>query len=321
MPLRSLPEILCHHLGMSGCSPVFRVFFLGIFFIKPYSANATDVYSWMRVTAPTTGRSESIGGYAAGCLRGGKALESQGAGFQIMNPDRNHRFGNESLLRFLRELGAELKLKENESISIGDLALPRGGPSLDAHASHQSGLDVDIWYKSREVLESAKNTDPFRPESLVVFPDRIVNREKFGEREIELLKRVAGKSEVDRIFVNYAIKQELCTKRPNADWLKKVRPWYSHDAHFHVRLKCPALDTQCKPMSDLPEGNGCDASLRAWWSPRVRKEEALAAHWAASGETPEWKMPSLPQECAPVIAEKSSTGVRKFASFLGNESQ
>lgn len=302
---RFLLEVLWHHVGMPVCFPLLRVFFLGVFFFTPFTADSADVYTWMRVEAPTLGRAESIGGYTAGCLRGGKALEVQGAGFQVMRFEKNHRFGNPVLLRLIREIGAELKTEEKDPLSIGDMALPRGGPSLDAHASHQSGLDVDIWYKS-----SAES----RPERVVVFPDRIVNPEKFGEREIELLGRFAKKPEVDRVFVNYAVKKELCTKRPNADWIQKIRPWYTHDAHFHVRLKCPALDTQCQPMAALPIGNGCDESLGRWWSPRVRREESLAARWAVSGKQPEWTMPRLPQECGTVIAEESPVANRKVAS-------
>ena len=31
-------------------------------------------------------------------------------------------------------------------LSIGDLGQARGGPAPSGHVSHQSGLDVDIWF-------------------------------------------------------------------------------------------------------------------------------------------------------------------------------
>ncbi len=56
-----------------------------------------------------------------------------------------------------------------------------------------------------------------------------------------LIKLAAQDNDVTRIFVNPAIKQQLCLDAgSDRDWLRKVRPWFQHRAHMHVRLRCPA---------------------------------------------------------------------------------
>src|SRR5262245_4181427 len=45
---------------------------------------------------------------------------------------------------------------------------------------------------------------------------------------------------VARIFVNPAIKKAMCREaEADRSWLSKVRPWWGHDEHFHVRIACP----------------------------------------------------------------------------------
>ena len=55
-----------------------------------------------------------------------------------------------------------------------------------------------------------------------------------------MLEVAASDPVVDRIFVNPVIKRELCTHEPPGSlWLRKLRPWWGHHDHFHVRLRCP----------------------------------------------------------------------------------
>ena len=45
---------------------------------------------------------------------------------------------------------------------------------------------------------------------------------------------------VQRIFVNAAIKKALCREATgDRSWLAKIRPWWGHDYHFHIRMRCP----------------------------------------------------------------------------------
>lgn len=46
----------------------------------------------------------------------------------------------------------------------------------------------------------------------------------------------------------------------------KIQPWWGHDEHFHVRLKCPAdgSSPNCRPKPEFTE-IGCDTPELAWW--------------------------------------------------------
>ena len=69
----------------------------------------------------------------------------------------------------------------------------------------------------------------------------------------QLIKLAAEDSEVTRIFVNPAIKQQLCSDAgSDRQWLRKVRPRFQHRAHMHVRLRCPAGSLECEDRRRRP---------------------------------------------------------------------
>jgi penicillin-insensitive murein endopeptidase len=87
----------------------------------------------------------------------------------------------------------------------------------------------------------------------------------FGAAQLRLLRRAALSPEVGRIFVHPGIKQALCAAAgKDRAWLRTVRPWWGHDSHFHVRLRCPAGEPLCRDQEPPPMGDGCGADL-AWW--------------------------------------------------------
>src|SRR6202043_3766668 len=101
----------------------------------------------------------------------------------------------------------------------------------------------------------------------MVLADRSgVDPQRFGARQATLLRLAAGDARVDRIFVNPAIKRALC-EQPDHAWLHKIRPWYGHDEHFHVRLSCPADSPDCEEQRPVPAGDGCGAELASWLPP------------------------------------------------------
>jgi penicillin-insensitive murein endopeptidase len=111
-----------------------------------------------------------------------------------------------------------------------------------------------------------------------------------------LLAIAAADPAVDRIFVDPGIKRIMCEgANAKAPWQSKLRPWWNHHDHFHVRLACPADSPLCVPQ-DPPPNDGCGAPL-AWWfsddatATRARKKEAAAA-------APE---PELPAACADLL--------------------
>jgi penicillin-insensitive murein endopeptidase len=51
--------------------------------------------------------------------------------------------------------------------------------------------------------------------------------------------------------------------------MDKLRPWYGHNDHIHVRLKCPADSPNCRHQPAVPDSAGCDKSLNYWFTDRV----------------------------------------------------
>ncbi|MCU0766244.1 MAG: penicillin-insensitive murein endopeptidase, partial [Gammaproteobacteria bacterium] len=64
---------------------------------------------WAEVDLPSSGRSQSIGGYAAGCVSGAVDLPLVGEGYQAMRPSRNRTWGHPRLVAYVRELGRTAK--------------------------------------------------------------------------------------------------------------------------------------------------------------------------------------------------------------------
>jgi len=81
----------------------------------------------------------------------------------------------------------------------------------------------------------------------VVAPDGLdVDHNVWTSAYTEVVKTAAEDPSVTRIFVNAAIKKEMCSEAgTDRRWLAKVRPWWGHSEHFHVRLACPDY-RECK---------------------------------------------------------------------------
>ena len=254
------------------------------------------------VTAPTHQAPRSIGSYAKGCIAGARALSADGPGWAVMRLSRDRFWGQPELLDFIRGLAASEREVGAPGILVGDMGQPRGGPMRTGHASHQIGLDVDIWLTP----EPSRTPDPAARETMgavsMVRPNLMrVDPGRFGPWQRDVLRRAARMPEVDRIFVNPAIKQALCeTRRPagaDAAWLRRLRPWWGHDDHFHVRLRCPAGQPDCRTQEPPPAGDGCGADL-AWWF----TDEALHPK-PPPRPTPPLQLVDLPPACSAVLRE------------------
>jgi penicillin-insensitive murein endopeptidase len=87
-----------------------------------------------------------VGFYASGCLAGAVALPIDGEAWQVMRLSRNRNWGHPELIHFLKGLGTKVaKAGIWRGLLVGDMSQPRGGPMISGHASHQVGLDADIW--------------------------------------------------------------------------------------------------------------------------------------------------------------------------------
>jgi penicillin-insensitive murein endopeptidase len=175
---------------------------------------------------------------------------------------------------------------------------------LTGHASHQICLDVDIWLTPMPNRVLSRTEREEASAEMVVRPDRLdVDPNVWTPDHVAVIKAAAQDPAVQRIFVNAAIKKALCRDaRGDRSWLTKVRPYWGHDYHFHVRLACPPGETACKGQDPVPEGDGCDEASLAWWF----SDEVL--HPRPSLEPPKPKpaltLASLPPECRAVLSAK-----------------
>jgi penicillin-insensitive murein endopeptidase len=266
------------------------------------AAESTPANPWARASVPTRGEPRAIGGYSAGCLQGGDQLPLDGRGFQVMRPARNRRFGHPDLTSFIESFAHTVHRDGLGVLLVGDLAQPRGGPAASGHSSHQSGLDADIWFwfprKAATKRLSRRERERLKPRPIV--SARSGGRTRAWSARVPALLRVAAADDrVSRVFVNPLIKRELCRATASDDraWLRKIRPWWGHDWHFHVRLHCPADSPACTPQDDIPPGDGCGDI--DWWlrdQPEGDRDQQRKRYQDSVGTQPE-----LPVECAKLV--------------------
>ncbi len=222
---------------------------------------------------PSLGKAMAIGYYPRGCLQGGVELPITGPTWQVMRLSRNRNWGHPSLVRFLEKFApAAAKATGWKGIMIGDMAQPRGGPLPFGHLSHQIGLDVDIWFMPMpdHVLSNPDEREKTSATNLVSDDWKHINPKTWTPQHIAFIKTAAEQPNVERVLVNAVIKQELCRVDAKAPWLAKVRPWYGHHDHIHVRLACPADSPNCRKQPPVTGDDGCAPdALKFWFSDKV----------------------------------------------------
>jgi penicillin-insensitive murein endopeptidase len=224
---------------------------------------ASDLFG--AVHGPSDQAPASVGGYAAGCLAGAVPLAADGPGWQAMRPSRDRAWGRPEATAFVARLAEAGRAAGWSGLLVGDIGLARGGPMRSGHRSHQIGLDIDIWLTPAPPRPlSAAERESMSAASMVA-PDRRAVTRAWSPAHAGLLRTAAQDPAVARIFVNAAIKAELCRAGPEG-WMRKLRPWWGHDSHFHVRLACPDGDAGCVDQAPPPPGPGCDAALEWWFS-------------------------------------------------------
>ncbi len=240
---------------------------------------------WSQAKGPAEGPALAIGGYSAGCVQGAKELPLAGVNYSVMKPERRRNFGHPALVAFVVQLGASLEERHLAPLGVGDLGQARGGPAPNGHASHQNGLDVDLWFSPG---------GPGATQQPMV--DLLTQKPSahYSERVPVLLELAAKDARVARIFVNAVIKRELCDKSTgDRGWLAKLRPWHGHHEHFHVRLACPSGSSECQPQPPIAAGDGCQ-ELDWWLSPESAQDRSKA------GDTYGKRVgaqPKLPESC------------------------
>jgi penicillin-insensitive murein endopeptidase len=306
----------------------------------PLNDLRTRAEAFSKFRAPAPGKPDAIGSYSNGCLVGGVSLARSGTGFEVMRPSRNRYYGHPLLVAFIERLAAAAKKKKIGTLLIGDMAQARGGPTPTGHRSHQSGLDVDIGFTRpsflarRKIKKSERETISQIP--VVDLSTRTLTAE-WGARVQDLIELAASDPEVARVFVHPRIKRELCDqaaasaqvaadvkkKDPPATkdwgWLRTVRPWWGHNDHLHVRLKCPADSTSCEAQEVMAPGDGCNEV--AWWETEEARRAREPKPEPAPGPIPAAPVeiravPTLPLACQALLEqppEKGGSGARTTA--------
>jgi penicillin-insensitive murein DD-endopeptidase len=265
---------------------------------------AKKYFGAAKTAAPMSAR--VFGSYAKGCLAGGVALKTETDAWQAMRLSRNRNWGHPKLIGLLERFASDMKTKENwPGLLIGDLAQPRGGPMLTGHKSHQVGLDADIWFKPmpKKVMTRAER-ETLEPLLLAEDKGTTVITKNWDEGFVRLVRRAASYPEVERIFLHPAIKRELC-KVSDTDrrWLKKVRPMWLHNYHFHIRMSCPAGSPGCVAQPPPPkEDDGCGKEVDDWIAMiTAPPKPATVPPTPPSAPPPVLTLERLPAQCRDVI--------------------
>src|SRR6202051_4501201 len=221
-----------------------------------------------RKVLPAAMPTRVVGFYAKGCIPGAEGLPINGETWQVMRLSRNRYWAHPDMVALIKRLAAKAHKDAGwPGILVGDMSQPRGGPMLTGHASHQVGLDADIWLTPMPNRQLSRNEREEMSAVMMGRADRLdIDPTVWTPGHLTLIRAAAQEPTVQRIFVNAAIKKALCREaKGDRSWLSKIRPMYGHDYHFHIRIKCPAGSTTCKGQPDNTEGEACNAADLAYW--------------------------------------------------------
>lgn len=292
-----------------------RAFAIAMMLASPAAAETLANKLFGAKDQPSAQDAMPIGSYARGCGAGLVELPETGPTWQAMRLSRNRNWGHPVMIQYLMDLSAKAaEIGYGRGLYIGDISQPRGGPMTSGHASHQIGLDADIWMLPPRSLGLSEG----EREDISSIPVRSADQRSVTENWTKvhhrLLQEAALDPRVDRIFVAAAVKIEMCKTARASDkkWLQKIRPVAGHDTHFHVRLKCPKgarlCETQTPTVAELSKnGNGCDETLM-WWvtdyldPPKPTKKKKPDDEDTPRKKTPrEFTMADLPKQCQSVL--------------------
>jgi penicillin-insensitive murein endopeptidase len=283
----------------------------------PPPTPAKVLFGAAKSPAPLAAR--SIGFYAKGCLAGGKAIPIDGPAWQVMRLSRNRNWGHPRLISLVERLAADVKAHDGwNGLLVGDISQPRGGPMLTGHASHQIGLDADIWLTQMPDKRFTRREREDTSAISMLAADRVsIDPNIWTEAHGRLILRAASYSQVERVLVHPAIKKALCENKafPRTH-LNKVRPYWGHHYHMHVRLACPKDSPACTPQAAVGSDDGCGKEVDDWiklmkriYAPRPPVEPKVAQpKQKPPPKKPEIALADLPAACRLVLGNTSPPG-------------
>jgi penicillin-insensitive murein endopeptidase len=263
---------------------------------------AKQLFGRRTTPAPVMG-SRTIGFYAKGCLAGGVQLPINGPTWQVMRLSRNRNWGHPAMIKFLEDLSQKGAKVGWPGLLVGDMSQPRGGPMITGHASHQVGLDADIWLTPMPNRELTRAEREMMSATMVVAPDRKdVDPKVWTPAHLNIIKTAAEDPRVQRIFVNPAIKKALCREAgSDRSWLHKVRQYWGHDYHFHVRIRCPKDSPECKPQFEPPPQDACGKELDWWFRDAILHPKPAPKPKTPAKPPRQTTMAELPADCRKVL--------------------
>jgi penicillin-insensitive murein endopeptidase len=244
---------------------------------------------------------QAIGFYSHGCIAGAQPLPINGPTWQVMRLSRNRNWAHPDMVALLKRLSEKAHKDAGwPGILVGDMSQPRGGPMFTGHASHQIGLDADVWLTPMPNHTLSRNEREEMSAVMMVRDDRLdIDPNTWTPQHLAVIRDAAQEPSVQRIFVNAAIKKALCREaKGDRSWLAKIRPMYGHDYHFHIRIKCPAGSKTCESQPEPTEGEACSTADLAYWF----KDEVIHPKPEPPRPKPALTLAQLPSECRQVLA-------------------
>lgn len=266
---------------------------------SPEAPNDRQAYSQhqpqLSYTPYQGSKARIYGSYNLGCIDGAISMSDQGQTFQFQRWAKDRHYAHPILADYIFDLVKRAEQAGLPPLMFGDMSLPYGGPlgPGSSHASHETGLDLDVPFDF--ALPRKSLYDLQHPKDVYIVKGSKIQK-NFTPAVVTLIKTAATDPRVDRIFVAPMIKKRMCQLfegkgQPGEDsFLQKLRPWFGHQAHMHVRLKCPTDSPDCITQKPVPEGTGCGAEVDSWFLPPPPQT-------TQTKPKPKKAKPELPQQC------------------------
>lgn len=288
---------------------------------------AKQLFGYKKLPARTSAASHGF--YSKGCLGGGVGMPVDGPNWQVMRLSRNRRWGHPELIKTVQELSFKAKADGWNGILVGDISQPRGGPMLTGHRSHQIGLDADLWFtpmpNKRYTYREREDTSAI---SMLKRGTVYVDDKKWTKAHERILYHAAKFPKVERILVHAGIKKKLCdTVKGDRSWLNKIRPYYGHHYHFHVRIGCQPGSPNCKRQNPTGSDIGCGKKLDWWFNVAFAPKKPTKKDPNKPKKKPKKRrvttLSDLPNKCKAVLyssaksANRSEFRLPSISAFAG----